>query len=70
MGWWTSVLSDWYTKKSHDTVPLMTKHLLAGAKKYVITMSHKGEMLHGNELFLSRVKIKPVFHGWTNCDSG
>jgi hypothetical protein len=34
MGWWTFVLSDWQkiNKKSHETVPLMTKHLLAGAK--------------------------------------
>jgi hypothetical protein len=68
MGWWTSVLSDWpkNKKKSHETVPLMAKHLLAGAK-YTLSQCHTGEKCHTG----TNYKIKQgISHVWISCLSG
>jgi hypothetical protein len=68
MGWWTSALSDWQknNKKYHKTVPLMTKHLLAGAKN-TLSQCHTGEKCHTG----TNYKIKQdISHGWTNCNCG
>jgi hypothetical protein len=64
MGWWTSVLSDWQknnNKKSHETVPLMIKHLLAGAKN-TLSQCHTGEKCHtGTNYSYPGMKLNNIF---------
>jgi hypothetical protein len=68
MGWWTSVLSDWQknNKKSHESVPVMSKNLLAGAKN-TLSHCHTGQKCRTG----TNSKIKQdISQGWTSCPSG